>query len=154
MTPINSHIDRAIRTLINDEGYSPKLYRCPAGKQTIGFGFNVDASEFPYGIALSLLKYQVEELDRILAEKVGFYNNLDDSCKMVLINMAFCHGVRGLLNYKKMLAALEQEDYDLASRELLDSEFAKKDTKRALKLAVTVKEVRYKEKPCQTRTIQ
>jgi hypothetical protein len=52
-------------------------------------------------------------------------------------------GVEGVLTFKKMWAALEKGDYEEASKEMLDSDWHKKDTPtRAKKLAEKMKSKR------------
>jgi len=53
----------------------------------------------------------------------------------VLINMAFNLGIRGLMSFRRMLAAMQVEDYDAAAREMLDSRWSKQVRDRANRLA-------------------
>jgi lysozyme len=49
--------------------------------------------------------------------------------------MAFNMGVRGLLNFKKMLAAVETGQWGVAAKEMLDSTWAHQVPQRAARLA-------------------
>lgn len=63
-------MNEALRKLIrNHEGYSPIVYKCPAGKRTICFGFNLDAHKLPDDIAAYLAEHgsvQREMCERLL----------------------------------------------------------------------------------------
>ena len=78
-------------------------------------------------MALFWLEYKVEETDQILSSKLIFYSGLTDNRKSVLINMAFNLGINGLLNFRKTLKFIEQENYLDASKEMLDSQWAIED---------------------------
>ena len=51
------------------------------------------------------------------------------------MNMAFNMGVGGVAGFKKMLAALQAQEWDTAARELLDSKYATQVGERATRLA-------------------
>ena len=53
----------------------------------------------------------------------------------VLVDMAFNMGVGGLLNFRKMLAAIDQGDFGVAADEMLNSQWARQVGKRAEHLA-------------------
>jgi lysozyme len=53
----------------------------------------------------------------------------------VLVNMAFNMGVNGLLKFKKMIAAIDDRNYDEAAIEMLNSRWAVQVGKRANELS-------------------
>ena len=54
----------------------------------------------------------------------------------VLISMTVQMGIRGVLNFVRMVTAIEVGNYMLAGKEIMDSKFAKKDTpERAVRMA-------------------
>lgn len=115
--------NKATQLLSDDEGFRSKMYKCPRGFNTIGYGFNLDTNELPEVIAKLWLRYLIEQLSLELNSKLSFFKNLDDARKYVLINMAYQMGVNGLLGFKKFLSFLEQNKYKEAVSELEDSQW-------------------------------
>lgn len=105
------------------EGNKAKLYYDRAEIPTIGVGFNLkDVGLYPEEIAF-ILNNRVGKLEKALPSLL-VYTSLSDNRKMVLEDIAYGVGVQGLKKFKKMIAALEQQDYASAADEIIDSEIA------------------------------
>ncbi len=120
--------------LVLHEGLRLNPYRCPAGKLTIGVGRNLEDKGISMAEALFLLRNDVEEV-RTQLERYPWYTQLDPVRQKVLIDMAFNLGIGGLMQFRKMLAALEAGDYGKTADEMLDSKWARQVGKRAQRLA-------------------
>lgn len=127
---------KAIATtqLMKHEGFEPRPYRCTAGKLTIGFGINLETEAISYEVALLWLENKVEECDKLLSKELSFYMELTDNRKSVLINMCFNLGFKGFMKFKRMISALEIEDYKTASKEMVQSRWASQVGNRAIEL--------------------
>jgi lysozyme len=124
-----------INSLIaNDEGFCPKLYKDTKGFNTIGYGFNLDTTLIPKEVADHWLSLNIEKLSRDLSSYIPFFSTLDTSRQYVLLNMAYQMGIAGILKFKKMLIALENNDYILASKEMKNSKWYVEFTNRANRL--------------------
>lgn len=126
-------LDRAYALLKHDEGEELLPYKCPAGHLTIGIGHLL-----ANGISREVSKIIFYE-DFIKAQmdcyaKIPCYAGLNEARKYVLANMCFNMGIARLLGFKKMLSALEKEDYTTAAAEMLDSKWAKQVHFRATRL--------------------
>jgi lysozyme len=121
------------------EGFSPKLYKCTAGKWTIGYGYNIEDNGLPEDICRTLLVREIVNVVRGLRENLDWYEELDDARKKALISMAYQLGVRGLLGFKNMLKALKEKNYELAYVEALDSRWAKQTPRRARSVAMVLR---------------
>jgi len=64
---------------------------------------------------------------------------LSDARQIVIIDMAFNLGLQGLLNFRNMIEALEKEDYDEASNQIIRSKAADQLPDRYHKLAFIMK---------------
>jgi lysozyme len=53
--------------------------------------------------------------------------------------MVFQMGASGVSKFRKMLAALDKKDYDLAATEMLDSRWHEQTPKRAQRLALQMR---------------
>lgn len=120
--------------LVLHEGLRLKPYRDTVGKLTIGVGRNLDDVGITRAEALFLLRNDVEEV-RTQLERYPWYTQLDPVRQKVLIDMAFNLGIGGLMQFRKMLAALEAGDYGKTADEMLDSKWARQVGKRAQRLA-------------------
>lgn len=132
--------DRLLDQLRLDEGFRAKPYRCTAGKLTIGYGRNLDDVGIDRKEAEVLLHEDVVRVAQRLNHEIPWWCALSDARREALVNMAFNLGVEGLLNFKKMLAALKVGLYQLAASEALDSLWAKQVGDRAKRIAVAIRE--------------
>jgi len=125
--------DILIESIKEHEGYKGMQYICPAGYPTVGYGTRLPISEEE---ATVLLKMRLRDMIDELEDAKPFIRRLPDHKQEILFEMAYQMGVPNLLKFKRMWAALELMDYEAASREMLDSKWARKDSpNRAKKLA-------------------
>ncbi|RRS07652.1 glycoside hydrolase [Pseudoalteromonas sp. J010] len=116
------------------EGFRRFPYLCTAGKLTIGYGRNLDDSGINEDEAESLLASDVENAKAAVSRRINT-QHCNEARIAVLVNMAFNLGVTGLLNFRRMLQAVEKGDFETAALEMLDSRWAKQVPIRAQELA-------------------
>ena len=116
-----------------------KLYKCPAGKWTVGHGYNIEDNGLPDDIAELLLKRQLNEAKEILDRKVWCFGELSENRQLVLIDMCFNMGWTKLFGFKKMFAALEIGNYQEAANQMIDSKWFRDVGIRAEKLVATMR---------------
>lgn len=126
------------------EGLSLKVYKCTAGKVSIGYGRNLDDKGITQAEADLMLENDVLFLISVLPAKIPLFNGLNKPRADVLVNMAFNIGINGLLNFKKMLTAIDDGYFTRAAAEMLDSKWAFQVGDRALELAEQMKTGEYK----------
>ena len=136
--------------LILHEGLRLDVYKCPAGKWTVGVGRNLEAKgltkeekERILGVsglsklevidvllergiskeeALFLLAGDIEQCKSDLS-RYDWYTKLDPVRQKVLIDMRLNLGMAGLLGFRRMITALAGQDYEVAAREMQDSQW-------------------------------
>lgn len=128
--------EKLMYRLIEEEGMKLKPYRCPAGKLTIGVGRNLEDKGLSNEEALFLLQNDIIEAVKELKKAFLFFDSLNETRQIVLIDMCFNLGINGLKKFKKMIKALENQDFSLASKEMLSSCWAKQVGARARSLAL------------------
>lgn len=100
------------------EGFRAKPYLCSEGVPTIGYG-TTSVSEYE---AEWLLRHRLRECVELVE---GYLENeqisLDEFRKMILCEMCYQLGFKGLMAFKKMWRAIRDFDYETASREMLNS---------------------------------
>jgi lysozyme len=143
-------MDQLINQIKRHEGFSGYVYLCPAGKRTIGYGYNLDAN--PLGLTPIVVKYTLmngmaeHEAERLLTLMVGrCIDQLDMALPWcvdigpvrhdVLINMTYNMGILGLLKFVKTLALIKAGDYPKAADAMLKSRWAAQVGRRAVELA-------------------
>ncbi len=123
------------KQLIGHEGLEQKVYRCPAGKLTIGVGRNLEDKGITEEEALFLLKNDIAECEEDLRSIFSEYDALDESRQRVLIDMRFNLGPSRFRLFKKMIAAVKGKDFSRAAGEMKDSNWYRQVGKRAETLA-------------------
>jgi len=133
--------------LIRDEGWRRHVYRDTLGFLTVGFGFVVDerrGAGVPRHIAEQWLDYLITKVVDDLHGRLPWLKQQPEEVQRALANQAYQLGVSGLLNFKKMLAALQDGDRETAAREALDSLYAKQTPARAQRVAALIRGSRIK----------
>lgn len=112
-----------------NEGLRLKPYVCPAGKLTIGYGHNLD-NPISEEVAELIL---IDDLHVVLMDLVSIFpNNIFSVNRYVaLLDLMFNLGKSRFLTFKKMIRAINEEDWDKAADELLDSKYATQVGQRA-----------------------
>lgn len=130
--------ERLKKTLVRHEGLKLKPYKCSAGKWTIGVGRNIEDRGITLEEAMVML---MNDINICLAEahKLEFFIGLDSVRQEVIVNMIFNLGMPRLLKFKNFLAAMAMAHYDVAAREMLDSNWARQVGPRALELASAIR---------------
>jgi len=124
--------------LYRDEGFRQSAYLDSEGYWTIGIGRMIDTRKgggITEAEARILLENDIAECERLLQSLLPWAEKMDYRRYAVLINMCFNLGINGLLTFSKMLTALENEDWQQAAHELLDSKYHSQVGKRAERLA-------------------
>lgn len=135
-------IEKTVDDLKRDEGFSEKPYECPTGFWTIGYGQSVDSRNYepmPEPVASLWLEMIVEDRWEHLLEVMPWIEEESEEVQRALLNMSYQLGVRGLLGFKKMLAALWDGDREKAAHEALDSLWAQQTPDRAKRVASLIR---------------
>lgn len=114
-----------------EEGVRFTPYTDSKGYLTIGYGHKLRPDErftrINMDTALDLFLKDYNEA-KLNAEKLLGGVNLPAPIKAVVVSMCFQMGYKGVLGFKKALAALKRQDFDEAAKELLDSKWAREDS--------------------------
>ena len=148
-------LDELIKALKKDEGFRATAYQCSADKWTAGYGRNLESKGLTKLEVICLLsgdgcltkekaeawlRADIAEVTVECAELGIWYHSLNDSRKLVILNMVFNLGMRRFLGFKRMIVCLKDCDFTGASREMLNSRWAVQVGRRATRLAQEMKE--------------
>lgn len=123
------------KSLMLHEALKTKPYKCTAGKLTIGVGRNLDDNGITEDEALYLLNNDIENCVKDLDRNVPSWRSHNEFRQNVLIELCFNIGINRMLGFKKMLAALQKNEYASAADEMLDSKWARQVGQRSATMA-------------------
>ena len=143
---------RLAKEITSDEGCVLKVYEDHLGYKTVGIGHLVRPEDIEYHLNVGdpITQTRADELffkdiNIVLKEcEDNFHNNWRDwpeEVKLIIANMAFNLGLPRLTKFKKMFAALNKGDYQTASKEGLDSKWAKQVYNRAKRLMNRLRDI-------------
>jgi len=126
--------EKVLRLLRLHESYRQHPYQCSAGILTVGYGRNLIDNGISEPEARYLLVNDVTAAWSKLTAAVPSFSELDPVRRAVLLDMAVNLGIRGLLKFKKMLAAIQDGNYELAAAEMVNSMWHGQVKTRAVRL--------------------
>ena len=136
-------LDNLKEMVAKHEGYEPRVYKCTNGYDTIGYGFAIKDLYMDKEVADLILDKKIQEiLKRISSDKEWseWFWDKPSLIKEVLINMIYQIGFSGVKRFKKTIQYIKDDNFLMASEEMLDSKWAKSDSpNRAKELSEIVK---------------
>lgn len=117
------------------EGYRKNVYKDTVGKQTIGYGWNIDDTPIYREVAELQLRMKLEECEREVSKAIDFFGNLTRPRQEVLIEMCFNLGLAGLLGFKNTLKLIGESKHEEAASQMLKSKWAEQVGQRARTLS-------------------
>ncbi len=119
-----------------EEGFRSKPYFDTLGIGTFGIGFTYITEDE----ANVILKYRLDEIEEALDYRYFWFGALAPNRKTVIISMVYQLGMAGFEQFKKMRIALEEEDYEEAAKQMLNSKWAIQTPQRAKRQANMMRE--------------
>jgi lysozyme len=123
------------------EGFREEAYYCSEGYPTIAYGKKIGPKGAPLEnyiftvpqiVATRWLKVDIEQ---IAPQVNDLCPGLDGVRHGALVSMVYQMGLNGVKNFRNMIAALKDGDWQRAHDEALDSRWAEQTPKRALQTA-------------------
>ena len=132
-----------------DEGVKYEIYKDHLGYDTFGIGHLVvkEDSEFGKPVGTKVSEDRVNEVfekdvQKMIKEaKILFpnFDSLPEEVQQVIVNMTFNMGRPRLSNFKKFILYINESKWEEASKEMLNSAWAKQVGKRAQRLSDRIK---------------
>ena len=132
-----------ITMLKRHEGYRKHPYKCTANKLTIGYGRNLEDVGISQEEAEILLMFDIGRVVDDLNSVSSLNSKLNQARTEVCIMMIFNLGLNGFLKFKKMIKAIEEQNFGKAADEMLDSKWANQVGNRANELAEIMRKGEY-----------
>jgi lysozyme len=122
------------KLLMFEEGFRADAYYCSEGYPTIGIGWKIGSKNqslddfklmtISKGAALAQCDSEVNDLAINLHCVIENWESLGEPRQAILISMAYQMGLSGLMKFKNMIAAIEDDDFAEASNQGMDSIWA------------------------------
>lgn len=153
---IDPEVKARLEYIKSNEGFRDRIYKDTKGKNTIGYGFNLDDSTVRKLVPADVVSgkrpltkaeaepilmqlSKVAENDAMTYVGAGTYKKMSPFKKMALNDMAYNMGLAGLNSFDDMRAALVSDNTTESAKQLLDSKYAREDVPlRALKNAALI----------------
>ena len=123
------------------EGFRDKVYKCTEGVDTIGYGFAIKDLVMDEDIAEMILRRKLDSLIDRVNKTFKFVEDMPEAGQDVIYEMCYQLGVSGVSKFKKTLLYLENHEFKMASKEMLDSRWARQTPNRAKKLSDIIGEL-------------
>lgn len=138
-------MSRLIETLRRQEGVKNTLYKCTSDKWTIGVGRNLEDVGLSDEEIDYLLENDIERTEELLDEYMDWWRDLDSVRQEAMVNFVFNVGIGTAQKFKKAMAALQEQDYDTAADEMMDSNWSKQVGQRAVEVTEMIRTGEYQD---------
>lgn len=133
------NIKRFIKDLKVHEGFRAKVYKDTLGIDTIGYGFAIKDLVLDESIAAIILEQKVAEFSMKMYNRFPWLLKKPAAVQEICMNMAYQMGVSGFSKFKKTINYIKDDEFIMASEEMLDSRWAKQTPNRAKELSERMK---------------
>lgn len=135
-------LDDTLDRIKRHEGFQEEVYKDPLGIETVGYGFTIKDLVLPEGISSTLLRIIVLNLTVQLYDKFPWFGFMPSEIKSVIVEMCYQMGITGFSGFKVTIAHFNRREWEKASQEMLNSEWAGQTPKRAQELSLIVGSIR------------
>lgn len=109
----------AYRYIGRFEGTRLRMYKCPAGYQTIGVGHNLETNPITLEAALQIFRDDIDICVRDLIEVFAHWEKVGWARQLALVDIRFNLGPTGFRVFENMIQAVKDEDWEEAGLQLL-----------------------------------
>ena len=137
-------IEQTKAEIKKEEGFRMEVYKDTLGFSTGGYGHKMLEGEIPPTDMAGWTKLFERDFARAVSgaeELLMICPNVDDTARHIVVEMCYQMGSYGVSKFHGMLSALQKSDYVTASKEMLDSRWAKQTPKRAMRMAERMRNI-------------
>tara|TARA_R100001594_G_scaffold146740_1_gene198576 strand:+ start:114 stop:536 length:423 start_codon:yes stop_codon:yes gene_type:complete len=121
------------------EGFVEHVYDDSLGIPTIGYGFAIKDLILDQDIAEEILIRKLQKLKNNANRRFSWLEDMPLEVKEVVLNMCYQLGITGFSKFRKAISAMQENDWEEAADEMLDSKWAKQTPNRAKELSNIVR---------------
>ena len=116
-----------VKFILKEEGFREKPYLDTEGVATFGHGLTFITEKESENI----VQHRIYDIMTKLESDFSWFRKLSEDRTAVIVSMVYQLGLKGFKGFKKMIKAIEQEDFNKASLEMLNSRWATQTPSRA-----------------------
>ena len=121
------------------EGFRSRVYKCTEGYDTIGYGFAIKDLDLDEDLAEEILLRKLEKLIERVRNQFDWLDEVPHEVQGVIIEMAYQMGLSNVKRFKLTLKHMQNQDWELAADEMLDSKWARQTPNRAKELSTIIR---------------
>ncbi len=129
--------------LMVNEGVKSKPYLCSKNYTSVGVGRNLDTVGLREDEIMYLLENDIDEVISGLNREFPEWQYLPHDARLVICDMTFNLGIKGLMKFKNMISCLLDEDFEGAAYEIENSRYYSQVKKRAMRNIALLLEMDY-----------
>jgi len=119
--------------IVKHEGLELQPYEDSLGILTVGVGHNLERG-ISYETAMFILDEDLKEVKQ-QAQSFSWFHYLNEVRQIVIQDMIFNLGITRFKRFKKMIKAIQNDDFLEAANQMLDSKWAEQVGRRAVDLS-------------------
>jgi lysozyme len=132
-------MNQQLKDMISEhEGKRLDMYQDSENIWTVGVGHNIQERGISEAVCNLMLEEDIEEAIND-ADTFRWFEDLNDPRRAVIVDMVFNMGLTRFSGFKKTIQFLENELYNSAGIEMLDSKWANQVGRRAIRLSEIMK---------------
>jgi len=128
--------------LKQEEGFRSSPYKCSEGFWTVGYGHRCDQNTAPVSKAEAELIIKGDIALAVSQVETLIGKDAPQEAKEIVTAMVFQLGYKGVSKFKQTLKLIRSKDYKGASKEMLNSKWAKQTPARAHSMSIMMSKVR------------
>lgn len=133
-------LDRLREMLTKHEGLRLKMYKCTAGKWTIGIGHNIEDKGISEDVAQRMFEEDIAEVIEDITKVIPEFYDLPERIQLVVCDMRFQLGAGGFRSFKNTIKKIRSRDWEGMINGMRASLWYKQTTNRVNDLIALVRE--------------
>ena len=137
-------LEQTKKEIKKEEGFRMEVYKDTLGFETGGYGHKmIEGEDIPTDMAgwTKLFERDFARAVTGAEDVLMLCPNVHDTARHIVVEMCYQMGSYGVSKFHGMLSALQESDYVTASKEMLDSRWAKQTPKRAMRMAERMRNI-------------
>lgn len=136
--PQNNQVtEKELKMYGQDEGLKLKVYRCPAGKLSIGYGLNLEDTGITEEEAEYLLRNRLLKVEAAAKEIFGdkLWSEFGDIRRMAFVNMIYNLGIKGFKGFTQTINLAKEKKWKECGLNILNTLWARQVGARAHRIS-------------------
>jgi len=117
------------------------VYKDTEGFDTIGYGFAIKDLQVDEDIASIILERKLARISTRIYETLWWFREIPRQAQEIVIEMVYQLGLIRFKKFKKTIEFIKNKNWQCASKEMLDSKWARQTPNRAKELSNRMRQI-------------